>query len=100
MNKAGQVYWLSRILYLKSIPLLPKLLWILNRVIFACDIPYKADIDKSVVFSHNALGVVINPKSKIGKNSLILQHVTLGGNMGKSRNFEGEKLHLLSLEKV
>ncbi|WP_412093985.1 serine O-acetyltransferase [Exiguobacterium aestuarii] len=57
----------------------------INRVLFSCDIPFKADVDKSVYFSHNGLGTVLNENCKVGKNTTILQHVTIGGNMGKKR---------------
>ncbi|WP_133965213.1 serine O-acetyltransferase [Eubacterium limosum] len=63
----------------KSRTLLPRILVKLNRIVFACDIPYTADIDESVYFYHNALGVVIHAKAKIGKNSCLYQNVTIGG---------------------
>ena len=49
------------------------------RVVFACDIPYKAVIGENTVFPHDALGVVIHPDAKIGANCHINQNVTIGG---------------------
>lgn len=88
-NTVGKVFNLSRSLYLKKIPFIPKLLWGINRVVFSCDIPFKANVDKTVHFSHNGLGTVLNANCKIGKNTTILQHVTLGGNMGRKKVIDG-----------
>ncbi len=87
---AKSLYITSRGLYLKRIPIIPRVLKFLNRVLFTCDIPFKADIDKSVKFPHNALGVVINDNVIIGKNTKVMQNVTLGGNMGKNKMIDGK----------
>lgn len=89
LNSVGKIYILSRILYLKKIPILPKILLMINRIIFSCDIPYKSDIHSSVMFGHNGLGVVVHPKTSVGENSLIMHHVTIGGNKGKKRTYDG-----------
>lgn len=86
-NMVGKIFVASRKMYLMKIPIIPKVLWMVNRIIFACDIPYTAKVDYSVIFSHNALGVVVNRNACIGANTLILQNVTLGGNMGKKREY-------------
>ena len=52
------------------------------RIVFSCDIPYKASIGKNVKFPHHALGVLIHPKAVIGDNSTILHNVTIGGKSG------------------
>lgn len=51
---------------------------IISRVIYACDISYKAEISESCSFPHQGLGVVIGDKAKIGKNCIIRQNVTIG----------------------
>lgn len=79
----------SRALKIKKIPILPKFIRMVNRVIYACDIPPEADIHKTVTFAHHGLGVVINPNVVIGKNTKLLHNVTLGGN-GKKRKYEGK----------
>ncbi|MFE0507499.1 serine O-acetyltransferase [Peribacillus butanolivorans] len=87
--RAGNIYILSRQLYLKKVPFLPKILTGINRVVFACELHFKADIDKTVRFPHDGLGVVIHEKAKVGKDTKILQHVTIGGNMGKKKLIDG-----------
>lgn len=49
------------------------------RVLFACDIPYKASIGEGTLFPHHALGVVIHPDAAIGKECIVRQNVTIGG---------------------
>jgi len=73
-------------LYKNKIPILPFLICRLMRLFFSCEIPYTARIDKTVRFAHNALGVVIGDDTVIGKNSVILQNVTIGGRSGIRAN--------------
>lgn len=73
---------LSRKLYLKKVPFVPKVLYWFNRFFFACDISYLVDIGENTVFSHSGLGVVVNDDAVIGKNCHILQNVTIGGRGG------------------
>ncbi|MYL49350.1 serine acetyltransferase [Halobacillus litoralis] len=89
-NIVSKIYNLSRTLYKYKVPIVPKFLWAFNRIFFSCDIPYQADIDSTVTFSHNGLGTVINKKTKIGSNTLVMHHVTIGGNMGKT-SFNGKE---------
>ncbi|MCI9414106.1 MAG: serine acetyltransferase [Clostridiales bacterium] len=51
----------------------------LLRFFNGCEIPYTADIDRSVVFAHKGLGVVVGHDAVIGSGVKILQHVTIGG---------------------
>ena len=89
-NRMEKVLYVSIRLHKKHFRILPKLLWITNRIIFACDIPYTATIDPTVQFGHNGLGTVINRNASLGKNSVIMQHVTLGGTLGKNREYNGK----------
>ena len=50
----------------------------LLRLLYCCDIPKEAKIDKSVEFPHHALGVVITPSAIIEENVIIQHHVTIG----------------------
>jgi len=78
----------SRFLYLKGFLLIPKIIKYTIRIVFACDLPYTADISNTVDFPHNGLGVVIHSNAKIGEGTLIYQNVTIGGN-GKDELFNG-----------
>lgn len=69
----------ARWTYLRRIPLLPRILGRITRVLYSCEIAYTAEIDKSVHFPHRGLGVVVGHDTKIGPGCKILQNVTIGG---------------------
>ena len=75
-------YKAERRLYLHHIPLLPMLIKTSIRIIWGGVIPYQAEIGEGTILGYQGLGVVIHKKSKIGKNCIIRQHVTLGGGGG------------------
>lgn len=52
------------------------------RILFSADIPYQVEIGKGTRFPHMALGTLMHPKVKIGRNCKILHGVTLGGRGG------------------
>lgn len=81
-----RTYDIARFLYNKKIPLLPKVFSRLTRIIYSCEIPYTANIHSSVKFAHKGLGVVIGHDAIIGKNTKILQNVTIGGRSGIRAN--------------
>ena len=88
-NHLSKSYNLANKLKKSKIPVLPRMVIWFNRMLFSCDIQPNQGIDKSVTFSHNGLGVVVHEKAVIGRNTQILQHVTIGGNMGKKKVIEG-----------
>ena len=49
------------------------------RVVYSATIPAAAVIGDGTVFGHNALAVVLNPDTRIGKNCFIGTHVVVGG---------------------
>ncbi|MCJ0929719.1 serine acetyltransferase [Virgibacillus halodenitrificans] len=63
----------------KNIPVLPRIINYINRIIFSCDIPSSVKIHKGTIFAHSGLGVVIHSKAIIGENCKIYQGVTIGG---------------------
>ena len=82
MEIVYRLYKVSNFFY--KIKLLPLAIIIraIMRIILSCDIPYKATIGEGTRFPHHALGVVIHPHAKIGKNCKILHGVTIGGRSG------------------
>nr|WP_319570159.1 DapH/DapD/GlmU-related protein [uncultured Draconibacterium sp.] len=85
------LYRLSHFFYKMKLFPIAKLIWILNRLIFNVDIDPRANIDGGFVIKHG-LGIVIGAYANIGKNFTIYQGVTIGGNSGKTRQFEGIEL--------
>lgn len=65
-------------MYVKRVPILPKLLYWFDRIIFSTEIPSGVDIGKGTVFAHLGFGVVIHNRTVIGENCKIYQNVTIG----------------------
>ncbi len=64
------------------------------RLVYSCDISYRADVHPSVNFSHLGLGTVVGSGAVIGEGSKVLQHVTIGGR-GDHRGPNGEAMPVI-----
>ena len=62
---------------------LAKLLSILLRLLFSCQISPGATFGKNPILAYGGLGIIIHGSSVIGDNVTIGAHVTIGGNFGK-----------------
>ena len=71
-------------LYKRKMPILPKIFYWLDRIVFSTEIPSGVDIGDGTVFLHFGLGVVLHNRTVIGKDCKIYQNVTIG-----SRNSVG-----------
>lgn len=91
-NHFTKLYNYANKLNRNNIPIIPKCMVWFNRIIFASDVQLNPNIDSTVVFSHNGLGTVIHEAAVIDKNTKIMQHVTIGGNMGKRRIIDGNNI--------
>lgn len=89
-GKAMTVYRWANQLYHKNWLFLAKCLTMLNRLIFSVDIPYDAHLDYSVVLGHNGLGTVVHQKALVGKKTVIMQNVVIGGSFGKTAIVDGQ----------
>lgn len=65
-------------LYYHHLKPIAKILDFLVRIIFSCDIPSSVKLDEYGQLPHFGLGVVIHPRTIIGKNFRIYQNVTIG----------------------
>jgi len=83
MLNAMFFYRQARWLYLHHIPVVPLLMELLIFLIYNSKLPYQAEIGKGTKLGYGGIGVVVHAKSKIGKNCIIAQQVTIGG--GNSR---------------
>jgi serine O-acetyltransferase len=70
--------WMHRL----HIPLLPRLLYGLNRILFAVVLPPSVVVGKDVLFAYSGLGTVIHARTRIGNRVKISQNVTIGGRSG------------------
>jgi len=88
MHMVIRFYRVGDFFYKKNMRFLAKIFWVINRVLFSCDIGIGACIGKNVGFYHNGLGVVVHPRAKIGEGCSVYQNVTIGGN-GKEQSKNG-----------
>jgi serine O-acetyltransferase len=76
------LFRLSHWLLVRRIPVLPRLLYALNRVIFSIALPPSVKVGKDVLFGYSGLGIVIHARTVIGDRVKIGQNVTIGGRSG------------------
>jgi len=79
------LYHISRILDKLHIPIIPRIICNISRIITGIEIHPKAKIGKNLFIDHGT-GVVVGETAVIGNNVTIYQNVTLGGrsiNKGK-----------------
>jgi serine O-acetyltransferase len=71
---------LQRVSYiLRRVPLFPKLITYLIRVLFSCYFPYKVKVGHGLRLGYGGLGIVIHDRVVIGNDCHIDQGVTIGG---------------------
>lgn len=75
-------YRLARWLFIRRVPVLPRLIYIFNRLVFAVVLPPSAQVGPNVVFGYSALGIVVHKRARIGNNVIISPNVTIGGRAG------------------
>ncbi len=86
------LYRLSNFFSRLHIGILAKLIWYINRIVFCCDIDYRADLAGGFVLVHG-LGCVIGKGVKSEGVLRVYQGVTIGGT-GKVREFEGRRISM------
>ena len=77
MLRPGRIWYLSCRAYQKRMILVAKLLKLVNYVVFKCLLPYEAELAGEVDMRHWALGVVVHPQVRIGKNVTIFHGTAL-----------------------
>jgi serine O-acetyltransferase len=80
------VYKLYNFLYKCRIPLVPKLLSVINRIIFGAHIPPSCILGSNIRFSYGGAAVVIHGRAAIGNDCTIAPCVTIGGRGVKNKN--------------
>lgn len=81
------LYRLSHLFLLLHIPILPRIFWWLNFLIFNVDIDHRARLYCGCYFPH-PIGIVIGDKVEAFGYIKLLHNVTLGGNLGKKRKID------------
>ena len=73
----ARLWWWSTRLHARGVPLLPRLIKLLNFAIFHAVLPPEARIEPDLRLEHYGLGIVIHPNTTIGRNVKIWHNVTL-----------------------
>lgn len=76
------LYRLARWCYLRRVPFVPRLLYSLNRMLFATVLPPSAQIGRNVILGYRGLGIVVHRQAVIGDRVNIGPKVTIGGRAG------------------
>jgi serine O-acetyltransferase len=74
-----KIHLLAHWLWKMRVPLLPRLLQLFNRVVFAVQLPAETPVGRGVQFSYSGLGTVIHPRAVIGHRVVIGPGVVVGG---------------------
>lgn len=77
------IYRLAHFFHCLSVPLLPRIIWWLNFILFKVDIDQRAKLYGALYFPHPMM-IVIGCSVQLNGSAKIMQGVTLGGNLGKS----------------
>lgn len=78
-----RIHRLAHWLWRHHVPLLPKLLKIVNRLVFGLVLPPQVRLGPGVLFSYQGLGTVVHGDVVIGAGAVISTGVTLGGRGGR-----------------
>ena len=70
--------WLHRL----GVPLLPRCLYALNRIVFSIVLPPSVTVGRDVRFAYSGLGIVVHARARIGERVKVAQNVTIGGRAG------------------
>ena len=73
------VYRLAHALHRARVPLLPRVLCLVNRILFALVLPASARVGRGVLFGYQGLGIVVHADAVIGDHVVIATGVTIGG---------------------
>ncbi len=76
---AIKLYRIAHALYLKDIPILPKIFYRLIYFINNCHLHYTTEVGEGTCLAYGGIGVVIHRDAVIGKNCVIESNVTIGG---------------------
>lgn len=72
------LYRFGNFLHRKSVPILPKVVTYVNRLVFGCYLPATAELGRGVALGYWGIGVVVHGRAVIGAGTLVRQNVTIG----------------------
>ena len=75
-------YRIANWLYRHHFPILPKLMYYIQRALFKSSLPATCIIGAGTTLGYGGIGIVVHARTVIGKNCMIGQGVTIGGKSG------------------
>lgn len=94
-------YRISNWLWKHHIPILPRLIYFMQYILFNCSVPPSCIIGKGSKFGYYGMAVVVHARAKIGENCVIGTCVTIGGKSGWYEVPEiGNNVHIASGAKI
>lgn len=79
-----QIFRLSAWLYLAGVPLLPRILYLLNRIVFSVVLPPTVQLGPRCTFAYQGLAVVVHARAQLGQNVYVGPQVIIGGRSGEA----------------
>ncbi|MEK8050126.1 DapH/DapD/GlmU-related protein [Ideonella sp. DXS22W] len=79
------IYRLAHWLHVHAVPLLPRLLYLLNRVVFGVVLPASTEIGAQTRFGYSGLGTVVHGRAVLGRRVNVGTNVTIGGRSGHAQ---------------
>lgn len=73
------IHAMSHWLWKRRVPLLPRLLSMINRIVFSAQVPAETQIGKGVRLNYSGLGTVLHARAVIGDRVEIGPGVVVGG---------------------
>lgn len=80
MLNALHFYRFANLCGKRRIPFVPRLIDLINRLVFQCWLPHEAELGRGVILGYGGLSIVIDGACCIGERVQIGQCVTIGGN--------------------
>ncbi len=74
-----RLYALGHWCYVWRVPILPRIIYAINRIFFGVALPVSAKLGKNIVLSYQGIGTVIHARATIGDQTYIGPNVTIGG---------------------
>lgn len=72
-------YRFANWLYRHHVPVLPKLIYYIQYLLFNSSLPASCAIERGVKFAYGGIAVVVHARAVVGRNTIIGQCVTIGG---------------------
>lgn len=72
-------YRMAHWLWMHHIPMLPRLIYFIQYLLFNCAVPASCKIGRGTRFGYGGIATVIHARAVIGKNCMIGSCVTIGG---------------------